>query len=149
MDPQRKIWVEDESISIGKRLIPKPFWNQMQTALLFDLQVPLDQRIRALTQEYGSLDKEFLIECTDRIRKRLGLEQTKHAIAAIRDDRMEEFVWYVLVYYDKAYHIGLSRRESRIFAVPLKNGDPLQNAGLLLNYARTVPEFSATQILND
>ena len=52
-DPGRKIWIEDESISIGKRLIPKFFWDQMQRAPLFNLQVSLDRRIRELTAEYG------------------------------------------------------------------------------------------------
>jgi len=139
MDRQRKIWVEDESVTIGKRLIPKPFWNQMQAALLFNLQVPLDQRARALVQEYGSLEKEFLVECTDRIRKRLGPEQTKYAIAAIREDKMEEFVRLVLVYYDKTYRMGLNfRAENRIFMLPVMDTDPSLNAAHLLNYAKTI-----------
>lgn len=111
LDGNRNIWVEDESITIGRCLIPKTFWQQMQTAPLFDLDIPLQQRIDALVQEYGSLDKEFLVECTDRIRKRLGLEQTKHAITAIREGNMAEFIRLVLVYYDKMYRKGLNMRD--------------------------------------
>jgi tRNA 2-selenouridine synthase len=137
LDPTRKIWIEDESVTIGKRLIPKPFWNQMQLARLFDLQVPVEQRIEALVQEYGTLDKEFLVACTDRIRKRLGLEQTKYAIAAIREDRMDDFIRLVLVYYDKAYRIGLnSRNASLIFPVPIKDADPTLNAREILDHSR-------------
>jgi tRNA 2-selenouridine synthase len=138
LDYSRNIWVEDESITIGRCLIPKPFWNQMQTAPLFELQVPADQRIDALVQEYGSLDKEFLIESTERIGRRLGLEQTQHAITAIREGDMHEFIRRVLIYYDKTYRKGLEGRAGRLFPVPLQKDDPVLNARQILNTAHTV-----------
>ena len=148
LDRHRKIWVEDESITIGRRLIPKPFWARMQAASLFDLQVPLEQRVLALVQEYGSLDKEFLVECTDRIRKRLGTEQTKYAIAAIREDRMDEFIRLVLVYYDKTYRRGLDTRGAdRIFAVPVKDADPTRNAGQILDLSQAIQAAIITNTL--
>ena len=119
LDDGRRVWVEDESMAIGKCLVPRLFWDQMQTAALFDLQVPEEWRVAALVQEYGHLDKEFLISCTQRICKRLGTEQTKHAIAAIREDKMAEFIRLVLVYYDKTYLRALNARiGTTIFAVP-------------------------------
>ena len=134
LDYSRNIWVEDESITIGRRLIPKPFWNQMQTAPLFELQVPADRRVEALVEEYGSLDKEFLIECTDRISRRLGLEQARQAITAIREGDMHEFIRRVLVYYDKTYRKGLNTRDAgRIFPVTLQSTDPVLNARQILN----------------
>ncbi|HZE82803.1 MAG TPA: tRNA 2-selenouridine(34) synthase MnmH, partial [Puia sp.] len=148
LDRDRRIWVEDESVTIGKRLIPRPFWNQMQEASLIDLQVPLEQRIQALAKEYGCLDKEFLVECTDRIRKRLGTERTKHAIAAIRDDRMDEFVRLVLVYYDKAYRTGLDTRDAnRIFPFSVKTTDAIANASQILEVARTLPVSTSNAII--
>jgi tRNA 2-selenouridine synthase len=143
-DPGRKIWVEDESVTIGKRLIPKPFWNRMQTAFLFDLQLPVDQRIQTLVREYGSLDKTFLAECTERIHKRLGLEQTRLAIAAIRDGRMDEFIRRVLVYYDKTYRIGLDHRsKDGIIPVKTENADPDGNARQIFNLAQALPAANA------
>jgi tRNA 2-selenouridine synthase len=140
LDHSRNIWVEDESITIGKRVIPKSFWNQMQGAFIFDLQVPLDQRVGALVQEYGSLDKEFLVECTERIRKRLGTGQTKQAVAAVREGRMEEFIGLLLVYYDKMYRRALDyRKKDRIFAVPLNDADPGRNARQILDFAQAMP----------
>jgi tRNA 2-selenouridine synthase len=119
LDDSRRVWVEDESIAIGKCLVPRPFWDQMQTAALFDLQVPAETRVAALVQEYGHLDKEFLISCTQRISKRLGTERAKHAIAAIREDNMAEFIRLVLVYYDKTYRRALNARiGKKIFAIP-------------------------------
>lgn len=138
LDPARKIWIEDESQNIGRCLLPKPFWVQLRNALTFDLQAPEEQRVGALLREYGSLDKEFLITCTERIRKRLGFEQTKQAIAAIGEDRMEDFIRIVLVYYDKTYRRGLVDRDPRtLVEVRLSGEDPATNARLLLKVAET------------
>lgn len=135
LDKERRIWIEDESLTIGKRFIPKALWNQMDAALLIDIIVPHEQRVTSLVKEYGVLDKDFLIECTERIHKRLGPEQTKHAIAAIREGRMDEFIRLVLVYYDKTYRTGLARRHtSRVFPIELNNRD----AGSILDLALTL-----------
>jgi tRNA 2-selenouridine synthase len=140
LDRGRRIWVEDEAMMIGKCLIPSPFWNQMQGGFLFDLQVPLEQREQALVEEYGSLDKEFLVACTERIRKRLGTEQTKHAIVAIREDRMADFIRLVLVYYDKMYRKAMGCRPAgRISPVPVTDADPVRNARQILCMVSRVP----------
>jgi len=129
LDRNRKTWVEDESLMIGKCLVPKPFWNLIQTEFLIDLQVPEEKRIEGLVKEYGSLDKAFLEECTERIGKRLGTERTKHAVTAIREGRMDEFIRQVLVYYDKTYRTAMGgRKESRVFTVVLKDTDAVANA---------------------
>jgi tRNA 2-selenouridine synthase len=129
LDRNREIWVEDEAMMIGKCLVPKPFWERMQTAGVFDLQVPEDQRVEALVREYGPLDRDFLVECTERIRKRLGTERAKNAIIAIREGRMDEFIRQVLVYYDKTYDAALKRREpALIFRLALTMADAADHA---------------------
>ena len=134
-----KIWVEDESISIGKRYIPRPFWQQIQEAVLFDIRIQPEIRLQNLVEEYGSLDKEFLIECTQRIRKRLGPDQTKKAILAIEEDRMDDFVKHVIVYYDKTYKKGIeSRLQSLVIPVLLNNQDITEDAAVLLNSAMQI-----------
>ncbi len=134
-----KIWVEDESISLGKRYIPRPFWQQIQEAVLFDLRIQPELRLQNLVDEYGSLDKEFLIECTQRIRKRLGPDQTKKAILAIEEDRMDDFVKHVVVYYDKTYKNGIaSRLQSLVVPVLLNNQNIIEDATVLLNSAMQI-----------
>ena len=91
-----------------------------------------------------SLDKDFLVECTQRIEKRLGPEQSRYAIAAIRENNMEEFVRRALVYYDKAYLKGLGfRKSNEMTTVPISNEDPLTNASDLLRYSK-IPIGSLT-----
>lgn len=139
LDRRRSVWVEDESLKIGKLIIPNPFWRQMQEAVLIDMQVSLEERIRALVDEYGKLDKEFLIACTDRIQKRLGPLQTKQAVAAIRENRMDDFIRLVLVYYDKAYRNTLSKRkEDRLFSIGLTGDDVAHNASQLVAFTTTI-----------
>ncbi|HTR29347.1 MAG TPA: tRNA 2-selenouridine(34) synthase MnmH [Puia sp.] len=136
-DPRRPVWIEDESQNIGKRILPKPFWNQLRNATLFDLQVPTEHRIAALLEEYGGLDKDFLIESTERIERRLGPEQTKHAITAITEGRMADFIRQVLVYFDKTYRKGLTdRNRDDIIPVVTATGDPNINACRLLMITR-------------
>jgi tRNA 2-selenouridine synthase len=140
LDHSRRIWVEDESISIGKRAVPKTFWLRMSAAPLIELQVDTEQRIAALLQEYGTLDKEFLIAGTERIRKRLGPEQTKQAIAAIRDNRLADFIRIVLVYYDKTYRAGLQLRvPGSIYPITVNNNDIATEAGRILDQAAQIP----------
>ncbi len=134
-----KIWVEDENHNIGKISIPNPLWAQMTQAILIDLIVDLEQRVTNLVMEYGQLDKDFLISCTERIHKRLGPVQTKNAIAAIEENRMEEFIRLVLVYYDKTYRNSLSKRPTdQIVSLDIIQLDPVANADQILNFSKTI-----------
>jgi tRNA 2-selenouridine synthase len=139
-DQARRLWVEDESRNIGKLTIPTPFYDQMSIATLIDIQLGLEQRVQALALEYGSLDKDFLIRCTDRIHKRLGPLQTKQAIAAIQEGDMEAFIRIVLVYYDKTYQKDLAKRSlEQVLFLDLTDSSAAENANLILNFINTNP----------
>lgn len=107
----------------------------MRNAPLINIKVPLMKRTRNLVGEYGKLDKEFLIESTQRIGKRLGPEQTRDAIAAIRENRMEDFVKLALVYYDKTYQSGLSKRnKENVLSLELESPDIAVKAKSILDF---------------
>ncbi len=143
-DKDQPVWLEDESITIGKRFIPKGLWNQMRVAQLISVKLPLDSRVEFLVNEYGTLDKDFLIECTQRIWKRLGPEQTKGAISAIEEGRMDDFIRAVLVYYDKTYLTGLSKRlPEGVCEFECTNNDVVQNAARLLEHLAKMPATSS------
>lgn len=139
METALPLWVEDESMMIGKCKIPMPLWQQMRSAPMIDLQCPTGRRIDALVQEYGVLDKDFLAECTARIGRRLGPEQTRQALAALREDRMDDFIRLVLVYYDKSYRKGLSMRDAaRVHALQATGHDMPADREALLQLAATL-----------
>ena len=146
MDAAHRIWVEDESITIGKCAVPPPFWRQMRNAVLIDLKIGVEQSTAMLVEEYGKLNKDFLIECTQRIHKRLGPEQTKHAIVAINENRMVDFIRLVLVYYDKTYRGGLLKRNTeQVFPLELETTDADNNSKILLKFIRQVNQPGVTQ----
>ena len=139
IDKNKILWLEDESRTIGKCSIPNPLWDQMRTAPLIKLNIPLEERIRFLTQEYGKLNPDFLIESTQRIGKRLGPEQTRDAILAIEENRMADFIRLVLVYYDKTYKNGQNMREERsIYEVAGTLATDITNVKPILEKAKTI-----------
>lgn len=109
-DKSKKIWVEDESHAIGRVQVPDAFWRRMQNCSLIELQMPSEERVDFLTEEYGCLEPSFLIDSILRIQKRLGPEQTKRAIKAVEEGEMRLFVEEVLSYYDKMYRKCILKR---------------------------------------
>ncbi|SDD62615.1 tRNA 2-selenouridine(34) synthase MnmH [Niabella drilacis] len=139
MHQEAVLWLEDECQKIGRRSIPLPLWLRMREALLIDLQVPEEQRVVTLLQDYGHLDPDFLVEGTERIHKRLGPVQTKEAIAAIREGRMADFIRIALVYYDKAYRKGLGMRPAgKVFGLVASGNDMAADSRLLAALAASL-----------
>jgi tRNA 2-selenouridine synthase len=109
---RKRIWIESESVVIGKRVIPSLFFQQMQQVPVFDLIIPEACRVESLVHEYGNLDKGFLQQALLGISKRLGPLQTKEALQALHENRMHDFIRWALQYYDKHYLKSLDRRKS-------------------------------------
>jgi tRNA 2-selenouridine synthase len=129
MDCSKRIWLEDESVTIGKRVIPKPIWLQMRNAPVVKMEIPKEERVSYLNQDYSHLDKEFLKESVLRIAKRLGPLETKLTLEAIDEGRMKDFIEQVLVYYDKTYLKGLNNRAVlNIQTIELEKINPIENA---------------------
>jgi tRNA 2-selenouridine synthase len=129
MDCSKRIWVENESILIGKMVIPVNIYRQMKACTVIQMNIPIEERITFLNNVYGKLDKEFLKESTIKIAKRLGPLSTKETLAAIEEGRMKDFIRNVLFYYDKTYNHGTSNRvKSTIFELDLDRIDPVGNA---------------------
>ena len=126
-------WLEDESLSIGRVVVPKPLFEQMRRAPLVVLEVPRPLRTRKLAAEYGREDPAELAAAIERISKRLGGLATQEALAAISAGDMEKMVDIALDYYDKTYSFGLANKvNARIIRVPTDTCDPVVNAELVL-----------------
>ncbi|MEO1450536.1 MAG: tRNA 2-selenouridine(34) synthase MnmH, partial [Bacteroidota bacterium] len=71
-DPLLPIWVEDESIGIGRIFVPLAFYERMQTAPVWVVDLPQELRIARLVREYAlPTVKEELSAALKRIGKRL------------------------------------------------------------------------------
>ena len=111
LDHSKPIWVEDESKSIGKLRLPNAMHNQMQNTILIDIQVPHNERLDRVVAEYGSLPKEQLIESTLQLTKRMGGQHVKEAVERLNENNTKAWADKLLVYYDKNYDFGKSRKK--------------------------------------
>jgi tRNA 2-selenouridine synthase len=111
MDIARPIWLEDESISLGDCFIPQPFWKQLRKAPLFRTELSKAARIERLVKEYGQFEPAVLEQAILKLTKRLGGQHAKAALEALQENRLNEVAAILLVYYDKAYEIGISKRQ--------------------------------------
>ena len=142
MDIEKRIWLENESVAIGKRIIPAAIFLQMRNAQIINMQLPLEERLNFLNSEYGILPAEFLKDSVLKITKRLGPNETKLSLLAIDENRMEDFISQVLVYYDKTYQRGQEKRSPEsIHELTLDKIDPVHNAKAVIEYSNTKSKF--------
>lgn len=111
IDPEKPLWLEDESVQIGSVHIPQKFFVKMREARVYRVIVSREQRIQRLAQEYAQTPRENLVESIRKIQKRLGGQRTKACLFAIEKGNYEEAISTVLDYYDKTYEFGISKRD--------------------------------------
>jgi tRNA 2-selenouridine synthase len=129
-----EIWLEDESVHIGRVGIPKIFWQQMRNSPLYFLDIPFDERVKYIVRHYGFFDKEELINCVLRIQKRLGGLNTKNVIRFFNEEKFTDAFSILLKYYDKMYAESLQNRENKellLNKIDCKNVD-IKNAESLI-----------------
>jgi len=112
LDNNLPVWLEDESRNIGSVFMPDSFYNNMQEAATIVLIMDIKTRLPRLTEEYAGYPPELIKESILKIRKRLGGDNTAHAVRAVDEGRLSEAVEITLKYYDKAYMFGIGRRSS-------------------------------------
>src|SRR6056297_2519213 len=76
----RPVWLEDESMQIGKVTIPEVIFRRMRNAPTFFLNIPKNERVRLLVEEYSGIKTELLKEAVQRISKKLGGDRTREAL---------------------------------------------------------------------
>ena len=111
-DVQTKIFLEDESQRIGNMQIPMARCHNMRNSLVYFLDIPFEERLDYLTEEYGKQAKAELVTAIMRIQKRLGGLETKNAINYLLENNFKESFRILLKYYDKWYEKGLYNREN-------------------------------------
>jgi tRNA 2-selenouridine synthase len=139
--PERtSIWVEDESQRIGSLNLPVTFWNCLRQSPVLFLDIPFEQRLQHIIDEYGKLDKEYIAGGIQRISKRLGGVETKHALMHLDQNNLMACFEILLRYYDKSYLKGLHNRNGLSTLLTKFSCDSVTtcNANLLLSNLSTV-----------
>ena len=109
----RSIWLEAESVQVGRCRIPAGLFQQMQQAPVLEIQRSLDERVNQLVEVYGSQGQEALSEATQRISRRLGPQRTTTALKAIAAEDWGTACRATLDYYDRCYDHELERSPQR------------------------------------
>ena len=107
------IWLEAESIQVGRCRIPKGLFDQMQTAPVLEIQRSLKERVEQLVGVYGQQGSEALAEAINRISRRLGPQRTQQALEAIAEQDWATACRATLDYYDRCYDHELARCPDR------------------------------------
>jgi tRNA 2-selenouridine synthase len=136
LDINKRIWVEDESIAIGKIFLPDPFWRSLRDSPVFRVDVPKEKRVERLVKEYGHSDKQEFLEAMEKIVRKLGGQHFAAAKEKWLAGDAHATIEILLNYYDKAYLNGLERREYIVSpAVPCDGTDIRACAQALLQLA--------------
>ena len=141
-DFSRPVWLEDESRAIGKVSIPEPLFVRMRNSPVIFIDLSMEERVKRLVKEYAEFDSKSLEEAVLRISKRLGGQNVKEALLAIRKRDFAKAAAITLHYYDKAYLNGLEKRsKENIFKLLLEKDDPEKNA-------QAVKDFYTGRVFN-
>jgi tRNA 2-selenouridine synthase len=133
-----EIWLEAESIQVGRCRIPGALFARMAQAPLLEIRRPHDWRVAQLVRDYGHQDPEGLRQATERIGRRLGPQRSRVALEAIAARDWAAAARQMLDYYDRCYDHELGRRPA-LRSVSLGDRDAASAADLLLRQGHCRP----------
>jgi tRNA 2-selenouridine synthase len=138
IDPTKRVWIENESPTIGAVFIPLPFWKQMKSAPLVHLEAPFEKRIEHLIHNYTATSKEDLKQSFQKITSKLGHESLKIAVEAVENGDFATAAAIGLKYYDKTYAHNLAVNPAPIkHSLEAPNLDFSKTATMLIKFANT------------
>lgn len=117
LDLSKPIWVEDESIAIGKIFLPTPFFQTMMKSPLVKMEVSREVRVQRLVNEYGDANKDEFLAIMGKITKKLGGQNYNAAKEKLEQGDMASTIDILLNYYDKAYLNSIDKRNEKILKV--------------------------------
>jgi tRNA 2-selenouridine synthase len=134
LDRNRRIWIESESLSIGKVYLPETLWESLNNAPVIELSIPKKIRIERLVKEYGKFDISDLQASTRKIGKKFGNNNVQDVLNFLEKGDLKQAAELLLNYYDKSYNFSqMKYKARRPRMVKSESGDPEVNADKILN----------------
>ncbi|GAB4302379.1 MAG: tRNA 2-selenouridine(34) synthase MnmH [Marinilabiliales bacterium] len=141
INPDKRVWIEDESHNIGKIYIPEPFYQHMRNAFCLKINLNKEIRIKRLLKEYGNFAPEILIDSVKKIYRRLGGQHAEEAMRCIKEGNLSRAIDLILVYYDKTYLFGFNKRDkSKVCELELKDDNHAENAKIIINHINNLKD---------
>ena len=135
LNRERRIWVEGESKSIGHVFLPDPFWKAMNQARIIEIEVPVEERVKRVVNDYGMLERTKMAESIMSLHKRLGEERTELVLELYQSNELEQVAAMLLNYYDKTYRYSRDKYKKSFASVNLSGNNSLKDAGKLIEKA--------------
>jgi len=136
LDTSKRIWVEGESLSIGKVYLPESLWETMNESAVVEIDLPKEIRAERLTAEYGVHDLEPLAESIRKITRRFGPDRTTKALELLEKNKLYEVALMLLDYYDKGYKYSKEKyKKPALGRVESQTANPETNAKNLVEKA--------------
>lgn len=133
LDTSRPVWVEGESLTIGRVYLPHPFWEAMNRARIVEADMPRELRAQRLVADYGTLPTEMLAEGIGRITDQFGGNRVKQALQLLDSGDLYQVALLLLEYYDERYLYGRDKHgRTPHVSITLNTNDPLSNARTIL-----------------
>jgi tRNA 2-selenouridine synthase len=132
-DPNKRIWVESESLSIGKVYLPETLWQSINCAPVVEISIPKEIRIKRLVRDYGGFERDLLISSTQKISRKFGHNKVKQVLDYIDIGDLAQAAGLLLDYYDKSYNYSQQKYKTKLpLKVESRSGDPKVNADKIL-----------------
>ncbi len=129
--PERPVWVEGESRSIGRNFIPDDLFTMLINSGTVHVMPDFEYRVKRLVVDYAKYPKDELIHSFEKIAKRLGGLRTKNAVEAVQNENYDVAVRIGLEYYDKTYQHAIDNRTGRKVIINTGSDEPEKVAGEL------------------
>jgi tRNA 2-selenouridine synthase len=100
---------------------------------LYTLDIPFEARLAFIVKQYGSFEKEKLVNAIIRIQKRLGGLDAKTAINHLLENNVSDCFRILLSYYDKQYIQSMEKANRPARVISANTVDESNNATILLN----------------
>ena len=140
LDLSKPVFIEDESRKVGNLQIPDPVWNLLRNSSVLYIDVPADERIKNLVEDYGTADYKDLEHSIIKIRENLGGANAKSALDFLAEGNLSGCCKILLDYYDKTYDYGISIREKNLITkTPYSEKDLI---GQIVHHAETLERIA-------
>ena len=131
-DLLKRIWIEGESLTVGRVFLPDPLWVRMNEAKCIEIFVPKADRIRRLVTEYGSLPYDLMESAIETISKRLGNLRIQEILHCYQEKNLDCVAGKLLEYYDQTYLYSREKYKKKLTGIVLPNNDASANAAIIL-----------------
>ena len=118
-DTKKNIWVEAESIKVGKLNIPSLIWKSMPMGKNIKLVSSLDERVKYILKDYRyfTSDPDLMKDALGVLRKIIPKEDFKNIELSLKKKDYYDFVKSLIIYhYDKAYKKTRAEKNIDIFS---------------------------------